>query len=321
MRSIGEISSESDAKLFGDYLYVEGIANDVDEEDGEWTVWVHDDDQLDAASAALEKFLANPTNATFRKKGAEADRLRKQEAIEDSMARQRQVDVRTQVFNTPSLETPHLTLALMGLSVLVWIIFISERNVSALRISNIHLTKAAQEGMSKGEEVKYRLTRQFLPEITGKRIRLDGKERVIGRGEVWRVITPIFLHFTWMHIIFNMYMLYILGGLLEGRLGLTYMAAFVLTAAIFSNLGQYFVNGPSFGGMSGVNYGLFGYLWLRGKNDLGFGIQLDQSTIMILMVWFVLCFTGLLGPIANTAHTLGLMTGAGWGWLAARRAR
>ncbi len=126
MRSIGEISSESDAKLFGDYLYVEGIANDVDEEDGEWTVWVHDDDQLDAASAALEKFLANPTNATFRKKGAEADRLRKQEAIEDRMARQRQVDVRTQVFSKSGLRTPHLTYGLIALCVLIFLMLQSE---------------------------------------------------------------------------------------------------------------------------------------------------------------------------------------------------
>ena len=137
---------------------------------------------------------------------------------------------------------------------------------------------------------------------------------------MWRLITPILLHFGLMHILFNMYMLYILGGLLEGRLGLSYMLAFLIITAIFSNLGQYIISGPHFGGMSGVNYGLFGYLWIRGKNDHGFGIQLDQSTITVLMVWFVLCFTGLLGPIANAAHTLGLMTGAAWGWLAARRA-
>ena len=59
MRSIGEISNESDAKLFGDYLYVEGIANDIDEENGEWTIWVHDDDQLDAASATLESVASS----------------------------------------------------------------------------------------------------------------------------------------------------------------------------------------------------------------------------------------------------------------------
>ena len=46
MRSIDEFSSEQEARLLGDYLYAKGIGNDVDEEDGVWTLWIHDDDQL-----------------------------------------------------------------------------------------------------------------------------------------------------------------------------------------------------------------------------------------------------------------------------------
>ena len=321
MRPIGEISREEHAQLFGDYLYVQGIANDIEEDEGAWTIWIHDDDLISKAEIELARFLKNPEAADYRKHAKKAARMRQAEEEEAELAHKRQVDVRTQVFNTPTLGTPHFTFALIGLSILVWLMFISEQNVSSLYISNIHLKVAAQKSMSVEEQVKYRLTHQFLPEITGKPINLEGKEQVVGRGEVWRVVTPIFLHFSWMHIIFNMYMLYILGGLLEGRLGLGYMLVFVLVTAIFSNLGQYCVNGPSFGGMSGVNYGLFGYLWLRGKNDPSFGIQLDEGTIMILMGWFVLCFTGLLGNIANAAHTLGLITGASWGWLAARRSR
>ncbi len=113
MRSIGEISNESDAKLFGDYLYVEGIDNDIDEENGEWTVWVHDDDQLDSASAALKKFRKDPTATIYREQAGKADRLRRTEEEEADRARKRQVDVRTQVFNTTSLSTPHLTLFLI----------------------------------------------------------------------------------------------------------------------------------------------------------------------------------------------------------------
>jgi GlpG protein len=73
--------------------------------------------------------------------------------------------------------------------------------------------------------------------------------------------------------------------------------------------------------MSGVNYALFGYIWIRGGRDPSFDLQLDQSTITILLIWFAICFTGLVGNIANTAHTMGLVIGAAWGWLAARRAR
>jgi len=123
-----------------------------------------------------------------------------------------------------------------------------------------------------------------------------------------------------MHFLFNLYWLYFLGGGMEGRLGTGRFVLFVLTAAILSNLSQYLLAGPNFGGMSGVNYALFGYLWIRGNKDPNFGIQLDQGTIMIMLIWFGLCFTPLLPNIANTAHAAGLGIGAGWGWQAAQRA-
>ena len=40
----------------------------------------------------------------------------------------------------------------------------------------------------------------------------------------------------------------------------------------------------------------------------------------MLLIWFVVCFTGLVGNIANAAHTLGLIVGVIAGWLAAQRA-
>ena len=73
--------------------------------------------------------------------------------------------------------------------------------------------------------------------------------------------------------------------------------------------------------MSGVNYGLFGYLWIRGKLDPTFGFQLDPSTIAIMLIWFGVCLIGLMPNVANTAHAIGLISGAGMGWIAAQRAR
>ena len=304
MRSIGEISNESDAKLFGDYLYVEGIANDIDEEDGEWTIWVHDDDQLDAASAALKKFLADPTNATYQKNGAEADRLRKQEAIEDSMARQRQVDVRTQVFSQSALPTPHLTYGLIGLCVLIFLILQSDTGVK------LRQTMSITTPMEVGHMVQWKLG---LPEIK--------------QGEIWRLFSPAFIHFGFLHIIFNMMWLHRLGGEFEGRLGTGWFVVFLLVTATISNLAQYgislpplFQHGPTFGGMSGVVYGLAGHAWIRGRQDPRSGIELDESTFTFLMIWFFLCFLPFM-PIANTAHTFGLLVGLAWGWIAVRRAR
>ena len=320
MRSIDEFSSEQEARLLGDYLYAKGIGNDVDEEDGLWTLWIHDDDQLAKAKDELKAFRANPTNSQYAEGARQAATLRKEEAQADALAAKRQVDVRTQVFGQSVTDTPYLTFLFIGLCVMVQVLTVAEKDVSKLKISNFpakqHITVTQ---ISTGNE-KQKVNDTFLAEITGKKVLVGSKYEKAGTGQVWRLVTPILLHFGWMHFIFNLYWLYFLGGGMEGKLGTGRFLGFILLAAVLSNLGQYLLSGPNFGGMSGVNYGLFGYLWIRGNRDPSFGLQLDQGTITMLLIWFAICFTGLVGPIANTAHTLGLVVGVAGGWLASQRA-
>ena len=320
MRPIGEIDNETDAKRFGDYLYANGTANDVDEDDGTWTLWVHDDDLLAQAEAELGKFLKDPKSSRYTKGARQAAAMRKEEAQADARAAKRQVDVRTQVFGQSTIGTPYLTFLIIGLCVMVQVMTVAEKDVSKLKISNFpakqHITVTR---VSTGEETQ-QVNDTFLAEITGKKVLVGSNYEKAGTGQVWRLVTPILLHFSWMHFIFNLYWLYFLGGSMEGKLGAGRFLGFILLAAVLSNLGQYLLSGPNFGGMSGVNYGLFGYLWIRGNRDPSFGLQLDQGTITMLLIWFAICFTGLVGNVANTAHTMGLVVGAAWGWLAARRA-
>lgn len=135
-------------------------------------------------------------------------------------------------------------------------------------------------------------------------------------GEVWRLITPIFVHFGFLHILFNMMWLWDLGGAIEMTKGRLILAMLVAGSGIASNVAQYAITGsPMFGGMSGVVYALLGYVWMQSRFNRTFPIALHQSTVMMMLAWYVLCWTGLLGPIANWAHTAGLLIGVAWGYL------
>jgi rhomboid protease GlpG len=95
-----------------------------------------------------------------------------------------------------------------------------------------------------------------------------------------------------------------------------------LVAAVLSNLGQHFYTVQAdpgrfhlFGGLSGVAYALFGYLWMKGQYEPEQGMILHPNTITTMLLWLVLCMTGLLGPIANAAHVVGLLVGVAFGAL------
>ena len=129
----------------------------------------------------------------------------------------------------------------------------------------------------------------------------------------------MFLHFGLLHILFNLYWLFHLGGMIEHNLGSRRLGLLVLASGVAGNVAQYLMQGPFFGGMSGVVYGLFGYVWIRSRFDSSSGLMLHPSTVTVMLVWFALCWTGFLGPIANWAHTGGLAAGVLWAWLHAGR--
>jgi GlpG protein len=131
----------------------------------------------------------------------------------------------------------------------------------------------------------------------------------IMRGQIWRLVTPIFLHMSFMHILFNMLWFKDLGYLIEFNFKKNFLILFVLGTGFFSNLCQYLVSGPQFGGMSGVLYAMLGFIWVYKKLSSDFEFSIPRPDMGIMIGWYLLCLTGLLGPIANTAHGAGLVSG------------
>ena len=54
---------------------------------------------------------------------------------------------------------------------------------------------------------------------------------------------------------------------------------------------------------------MIGYLWLYGKTNPDAGYHLRPAIVNFMLVWMVLGFTGLVGPVANVAHLSGLLAG------------
>ena len=142
----------------------------------------------------------------------------------------------------------------------------------------------------------------------------DGLAGTINASEFWRLITPIFLHFSLPHIIFNLLWVWVVGRRMEMQQGTLALFILVVVSGLVSNLAQLWVSGPLFGGMSGVVFALLGYAWLWDKTQNPPIFSLPPALMGFMLIWLVLGYTGILetlgfGSIANTAHLAGLIAG------------
>lgn len=148
----------------------------------------------------------------------------------------------------------------------------------------------------------------------GQQLLSQSLDTLLAGGEYWRLVTPIFLHFSLLHLVFNLLWTWELGRRIELMQPRWLLLCLVLLTGVGSNIGQYWVTGPLFGGLSGVIFGLIGYIWLwdRLNPDRNFG--LPPSLMTFMLIWLVLGASGALeamgfGSIANMAHLVGLLCG------------
>ncbi len=134
--------------------------------------------------------------------------------------------------------------------------------------------------------------------------------------QAWRYVTPAFIHFSVLHLVFNLLWWWYLGGQIEQRLGSGKLFILLIVGAALPNIAEFFVSGPRFGGLSGVVYALLGYSWLRTRLQPDCGLAMPPALMGFMLVWLVLGFLDMLGtPTANMAHLAGLLIGLAQGWL------
>jgi GlpG protein len=292
MRRIARLARPP-AERLADLLAAEGIRHQLDEEpEGDVSVWVHDEAEVPRAKGLFADFTADPERASSPAIRAAAERARR-----ESRAESRDVEVVRPAVATRSGIGP-LTLALIVASIAVTIATRMGTDMRGWRW--LAMTNIAEGGYHLG-----------LPEIR--------------HGQVWRLFTPMFVHLGPLHILFNMIWLRDLGTVIERTRGTLFTLGLVLAIAAGSNLAQYVASGPLFGGMSGVVYGLLGYIWITSRLEPFTRLWLSQQTVIWMLGWLVLCFTGLMGPVANWAHLAGLVLGmaiaAAHAWWNGRRRR
>lgn len=134
-------------------------------------------------------------------------------------------------------------------------------------------------------------------------------QQALGEGQIWRLITPAFMHFSFLHILMNSMWMRELSRILEDHYSRARFLTYFLIIILLSNVSQYLMKGPMFGGLSGVVYGLLGVLWVKKSLDDDFPFMLPKRDIYLMIGWFFICLTGLVGNIANTAHGVGLAVG------------
>lgn len=140
--------------------------------------------------------------------------------------------------------------------------------------------------------------------------------------QFWRIFTPSLLHFSAMHIIFNLLWWWYLGGKIETRIGTAPLLILLLVAGTLPNVLQYYLSGPNFGGLSGVVYAIAGYTWVMGRRKPEAGIGLPPSYMGFMLIWLGLGFSDFMGlSMANGAHVGGLVIGLAQGLFDSRRAR
>ncbi len=146
--------------------------------------------------------------------------------------------------------------------------------------------------------------------------------QAIRMGELWRFITPVFLHGSPQHIFFNMYALLSIGTLLEKHFGHGRFALLYFLGAFSGNVFSFLLTGEN-GYSVGASTAVFGLIAAEViffyQNRKLFGSHAKQAITNAGFIIIVNLLIGLSPGIDNWGHVGGLLGGAMFAWFSSPR--
>lgn len=326
MRRIGNLPDTSLAERFCDYLVTHSIhatwEQSGGEGDGSCDIWIRDESDLQRAREVLGEFQQSPHHDKYDVQ-EKAAQLREERAAENARRLKNQRNFgKSMASPVPRgggltggmsggmgrQQSIPITVAIIVLSVLASL----GTNFGQLRIPRVEPNRA--DALS--TQVKLFLGLSFVNayEYAPERDSFAS----IRQGEIWRFVTPMFLHGSPLHLVFNMLWIYSLGSVIERYHGSLIFIALLLGTEIAGMMLQVLLpdtlpsalRGSPFAiGASGAVYGLLGFLWIRPRIEPMYPIRLPPMTLALMLGWLVLCLTPVIPGVANGAHIGGLLGG------------
>ncbi len=308
MREIGSLSSEDHADRLVSYLQLQSIPSSAEEEGGQWIIWVQNDDDRERGRQLLKEFQESPDLPQYSQAVEAARKLSQAKEKEKEAVRKRQIDIRKRWSGAWWYSHP-ATQIITAICVLVVVICTDWQARERGGWLGLPQTCNAEESWLRNALF---LQPPMVITFAGISISVPVSETLwetMKSGQVWRLVTPVFLHFSFLHILFNMMWLRYVGSSIEFVRGTRRFLALFFILAITSNLVQYYWDGPNFGGMSGVVFGLIGYTWMKGRTQPHLGLGLTPDQVVYSFLWLALCLGGAVGGVANGAHLGGFVVG------------
>jgi GlpG protein len=294
LRQIGTLPKNLDPKALADHLLSLGMKTRIDDRPEGWHIWIYNEDHIQQARDELESYLRQPDDPRYRAATQTAEAIRRNEKQLEKKFQKNYRDS-SDVWGYPSFRQRPLSTCLLVACVIIFIL----------------------QNLSGGS--------RFTERLLFTTFTMDAQGQVhdrgladIKRGEVWRLVTPALMHGSPIHLVFNLLMFRLLATLVEVRRGTLRLAVLVLVSAAVSDYGQYLWmermdDVAPFLGLSGVVYALFGYVWMKGVYQPEQQMAVHPKSVNVMLLWLVLCMTGMVGPVANAAHFVGLAVGVAFG--------